>query len=114
MSNHQVNLNDVKVHIPQQDNGSNSRNNRGSAVAYTPRRSGSSDSERYWESPCCGKRERFQVNCVKFLTQYLMIIGLLCFFGVGLYQADTCEGSNLYQSLMLLIIGVALPSPSMK
>ena len=93
-----VSLDSVRAHIPHE-------------VAESPRRSG--DTEKYWTSPCCGRRERFQVNCVKFLTQYLMIVGLLIFFGVGLYQADDCTESNMYQSLMLLIIGVALPSPSM-
>lgn len=103
MNDHKVNLDDVRIHIPHREVGS-----------PKPRGSTNNDTERYWESPCCGKRERFQVNCVKFITQYLMIVGLLCFFGVGLYQSNTCEESNLYQSLMLLIIGVALPSPSMK
>ena len=95
-----ISLDDVRVHIPHEI-----------AESPRPRRSGSSE---YWESPCCGRRERFQVNCVKFLTQYLLIVGLLIFFAVGLYQADTCEDSNMYQSLLMLIVGIALPSPSMK
>ena len=99
MTDRQVNLDDVKIHIPHEI-----------ADSPRPRRS----SSEYWESPCCGRRERFQVNCVKFLTQYLLIVGLLIFFGVGLYQADTCTDSNMYQSLMMLIVGIALPSPSLK
>mgnify|MGYP001125129379 CR=1 FL=1 len=98
-----VSLDSVRVHIPHRE-----------AESPRPRRSGSSDTEKYWESPCCGRRERFQVNCIKFLTQYLLIVGLLIFFAVGLYQADTCEDSNMYLSLLMLIVGIALPSPSMK
>ena len=97
MSNHQVNLESVQVHIPHE-------------VAESPRRS----ETEYWTSPCCGRRERFQVNCVKFLTQYILIVGLLIFFAFGLYQADTCEDSNMYLSLLMLLVGIALPSPSMK
>ena len=94
-----ISLDSVRVHIPHEI-----------ADSPRPRRS----SSEYWESPCCGKRERFQVNCIKFLTQYLLIVGLLIFFGVGLYQAEDCTESNMYQSLLMLIVGLALPSPSMK
>ena len=113
MTDRQVNLDDVKIHIPHQDNCSNSTNNRDSTSSPRPRRSGSY-SERYWESPCCGRRERFQVNCVKFILQYIVLTGMLVFFSVGLYQADTCTDSNMWQSLVLLVFGVMIPSPSMK
>lgn len=67
--------------------------------------------ERYWHSPC---GHRYEVNCIKFIVQYILIVGLISFFSLGLYRADTCESSNLYQSLLMLIVGIALPSPSMK
>ena len=62
-----------------------------------------------WGSPCGA---RFNVQCIRFSTQYVLIVGLITFFAVGLYKSETCESSNMYQSLLMLVIGVALPSPS--
>ena len=62
-----------------------------------------------WKSPC---GTAWNIQCIRFSTQYVLIVGLITFFAVGLYKADTCESSNMYQSLLMLVIGVALPSPS--
>lgn len=93
---------DVKIHIPHEiaESPSNTR-----------RRSGSSEIERYWTSPCGG---RWSVQCIRFLSQYVVLTGMLVFFSVALYQADTCEETNLWQSLVLLVFGVMIPSPSVK
>ena len=99
-----VKLDDVRVHIPHEVSGS-----------PRPRRSGNSSNtepeERYWNSPCGG---RWSVACIRFLFMYSVLTGSLVFFSVALYQADTCESSNLWQSLVLLILGVMIPSPSVK
>ena len=63
-----------------------------------------------WKSCCLVMDKDFAM----FFTKYFMIIGLLTFFSVELHLSDTCEESNLYQSLMLLMIGVALPNPKLK
>ena len=96
-----VNLDDVRVHIPHQEIADSPR----------PRQSSSSDTERYWSSPCGG---RWSVQCVRFVSQYIVLTGMLVFFSVALYQADTCEETNLWQSLVLLVFGVMIPSPSVK
>ena len=65
---------------------------------------------RVWRSACieCDK------DFVVFVASYFILAGLLFFFGAGLWTAETCEQSNLYQSLMLLVLGVILPSPRLR
>jgi len=96
-----ISLDSVRVHIP------------GGEIVESPRprRSGSSEIEKYWTSPCGG---RWSVQCIRFLSQYIVLTGMLVFFSVALYQADTCEETNLWQSLVLLVFGVMIPSPSVK
>ena len=65
---------------------------------------------RVWRSACIEVDKDFVV----FAASYFVLTGLLTFFCVGLYKAESCEESNLYQSLLLLILGVILPSPRMK
>ena len=65
---------------------------------------------RVWRS-CCFECDK---SAFIFICSYIMLGCLLCFFGAGLWTADSCESSNLYQSLMLLVLGVVLPSPRMK
>lgn len=64
---------------------------------------------RVWRSACIEIDREFVV----FMSSYFVLTGLLTFFCVGLYKAESCEQSNLYQSLLLLILGVILPSPRM-
>ena len=109
MSNHQVSLDSVRVHIPGVEIAESPRPPRNSSPSNT-RRSGS-EIEKYWSSPCGG---RWSVQCIRFLSQYIVLTGMLVFFSVALYQADTCEETNLWQSLVLLVFGVMIPSPSVK
>ena len=96
-----VMVDDVKVKIPHSNPPPMLvRQSSSPAISPTP------DT---WNSPCGA---RFNVACIRFSTQYLLIVGLITFFAVGLYKSDTCENSNMYQSLLMLVIGVALPSPS--
>lgn len=62
-----------------------------------------------WRSCCLHLDREFTM----FITKYFMIIGLLTFFGYNLSQVEECSDKNLWQSLLLLVIGVALPSPTL-
>lgn len=63
-----------------------------------------------WRSCCLIMDKDFAI----FFTKYFIIIGLISFFAVELHISETCEASNLYQSLMMLVIGIALPNPKLK
>lgn len=65
---------------------------------------------RVWHS-CCLQCDK---DALVFICSYFLLGGLLIFFAMGLWTSDSCETSNLYQSLMLLVLGVILPSPRMK
>ena len=62
-----------------------------------------------WKS-CCFELER---EFTVFITKYIIIISLLIFFAVELHLSDACEDKNLYQSLLMLLIGIALPNPKL-
>jgi hypothetical protein len=64
-----------------------------------------------WRSCCLTMDKDFAI----FFTKYFIIIGLITFFAAELHiNRDSCEKSNLFQSLMLLLIGVGLPNPKLK
>jgi len=98
-----VSLDSVRIHIPHDVSGSPRPRRSDNSITYPE--------ERYWSSPCGG---RWSVQCIRFLSQYVVLSGMLVFFSVALYQADTCEDTNLWQSLVLLVFGVMIPSPSVK
>ena len=63
-----------------------------------------------WKSCCL----RLDKDFAMFATKYFIIIGLITFFSVELHLSLECEDKNLYQSLLLLLIGVALPNPTLR
>ena len=67
------------------------------------------DSKR-WKSCCLVMDKDFAM----FFTKYFIIIGLITFFAAELHLSESCEDKNLYQSLLMLIIGVAIPNPKLK
>ena len=81
-----------------------------SDVPVSPKNGNRRVRTRIWRSACIELDKDFVV----FISSYLVLTGLLTFFCIGLYNAESCEESNLYQSLLLLILGVILPSPRMK
>ena len=92
-------LDDVKVQVPPSP----------AAPPILVRQSSSHASDT-WNSPC---GTAWNIQCIRFSTQYVLIVGLITFFAVGLYKSETCENSNMYQSLLMLVIGIGLPSPSL-
>ena len=63
-----------------------------------------------WRSCCLIMDKDFAI----FFVKYFIIIGLISFFAIELHLSYTCENKNLYQSLLMLVIGVALPNPKLK
>lgn len=64
---------------------------------------------RGWRS-CCFNLDR---DFTLFFTKYLMLCGLMLFSGYNLSTASECVDKSLWQSLLLLVIGIALPSPGL-
>ena len=62
-----------------------------------------------WKSCCLTLDREFTL----FITKYLLMVGLIIFFGYNLSRVTECQDKNLWQSLLLLVIGVALPSPTL-
>lgn len=65
---------------------------------------------RIWRS-CCLRIDR---DVVQYFTKYFILIGLMAFFSVELHLSETCEQHQMYQSLLTLVLGIAIPSPSIK
>ena len=65
---------------------------------------------RKWKS-CCFYVDR---EVVVFSTKYFILIGLMTFFSVELHLSETCEDKNLYQSLLMLVLGISVPNPRLR
>ena len=63
-----------------------------------------------WKS-CCFYVDR---DVVVFFTKYFILISLMTFFSVELHLSIDCNDKQLYQSLLMLVFGVALPSPRLR
>lgn len=63
-----------------------------------------------WRSCCLTLNKEFTI----FFTKYFILIALMAFFSVELHLAVNCEDKSLYQSLLLLVLGVAIPNPKLK
>lgn len=67
------------------------------------------DDDHYEWRSCCLRCEK---ELVIYIVKYVIIFFLLAFFSFELHYANKCEDKSLFQSLLLLVIGVALPSSS--
>lgn len=65
---------------------------------------------RRWKS-CCFYVDR---DVVVFSTKYFILIALMTFFSAELHLSTTCEDKNLYQSLLMLTLGISVPNPRLK
>jgi hypothetical protein len=63
-----------------------------------------------WKS-CCFYVDR---EVVVFSTKYFILISLMVFFSAELHISTTCEDKNLYQSLLMLVLGISVPSPRLR
>ena len=65
---------------------------------------------RRWKS-CCFQMDK---EVVQYFVKYLILIGLMIFFGIELHLSKQCETDQLYTGLLSMVIGLALPSPRLK
>lgn len=65
---------------------------------------------RKWKS-CCFYVDK---EVVVFSTKYFILIGLMIFFSYELHIAEDCNDKNLFQSLLMLVLGISVPSPRLR
>jgi len=63
-----------------------------------------------WRSCCLELNRDFTI----FFTKYIILISLMIFFSFELHISKDCNDKSLYQSLLLLVLGVAIPSPRLQ
>lgn len=66
--------------------------------------------EKMWKSCCIVLDPEF----TQFFVKYLILVMLMVFFGIELHLSDDCHDRNLFQTLLSLCIGIAIPSPRLK
>ena len=63
-----------------------------------------------WRS-CCLTADK---NVVIFGSQMGVLTGLLIFSAAMLATAESCEASNMYLSLLTMVLGILMPNPRLK
>lgn len=66
------------------------------------------NSERKTWRSCCLTLDR---DFVQYVVKYTILIGLIIFFSLELHLSDNCEDKQLYNSLLMFVVGIAIPSP---
>jgi len=69
-----------------------------------------SEGRTMWKSCCLDLDKEFTMYFVKMF----ILIGMITFFAVELHLSVTCEDKNLFQSLLLLCLGIICPNPKLK
>jgi len=69
------------------------------------------DSERKTWRSCCLTLDR---DFVQYFVKYFILIGLISFFSVELKMSGSCEDKQLYNSLLMFVVGLAIPAPRLK
>ena len=62
-----------------------------------------------WTSCCI----RLDADFVMYMTKTVTLVSLISFFAYELSASESCEQSNIYQSLLCMVIGILIPSPRM-
>ena len=63
-----------------------------------------------WHS-CCFLVDR---DVVVFFTKYFILVSLMIFFAYELHISEDCNDKQLFNGLLMLVFGVALPNPKLK
>jgi hypothetical protein len=63
----------------------------------------------HWQS-CCMTIDR---RATRYFTQLGIAIMIITFCIVQLIRNETCESQSLYSGILMTVIGVMLPSPSL-
>ena len=69
------------------------------------------NSERKTWRSCCLTLDR---DFVQYTVKYTILIGLIVFFSLELHLSNNCEDKQLYNSLLMFVVGIAIPSPRLK
>lgn len=64
--------------------------------------------ETTWKS-CCLTIDR---DFTQFFVRYSIIVGMLIYGSYNLAVSKECQDKNLYQSLIMFCLGLAVPSPT--
>lgn len=64
-----------------------------------------------WRSCCFGDVNK---EAMMFFTQVIILFCFLCFCCFQLINVQSCEGQQLYSSLVTLVLGILCPSPRIK
>jgi len=64
-----------------------------------------------WRSCCFGDVNK---EAMVFFTQIIILFSFLAFCCGQLIRIETCEGQQLYSSLITLVLGILCPSPRIK
>lgn len=66
--------------------------------------------EHGWRSCLCDKKTDSRL--LKYCTTMLIMLIIICFCILQLANAETCEETTTYISLLTLVLGIAIPAPS--
>lgn len=66
------------------------------------------NSERKTWKSCCLTLDR---DFVQYAVKYSILIGLIIFFSMELHLAEDCNDKQLYNSLLMFVVGLAIPAP---
>ena len=69
------------------------------------------NSERQTWRSCCLTLDR---DFVQYAVKYIILIGLIIFFSLELHLAEDCNDKQLYNSLLMFVVGLAIPAPRLK
>jgi hypothetical protein len=64
-----------------------------------------------WRSCCFGDVNK---EAMVFFTQVIILFCFLIFCCFQLVKVESCEGQQLYSSLVTLVLGILCPSPRIK
>ena len=63
----------------------------------------------HWQS-CCMTIDR---RATRYFTQLAIAVMIITFCIVQLIRIESCEGQALYSGLLMTVIGIMLPAPSL-
>jgi hypothetical protein len=69
------------------------------------------EEKKVWRSCCFGEINK---DAMVFFTQVIILFSFLIFCCGQLVRVDSCEGQQLYSSLITLVLGILCPSPRIK
>lgn len=69
------------------------------------------EERKVWRSCCFGEVNK---EAMVFFSQVIILFSFLSFCCAQLIRVDSCEGQQLYSSLITLVLGILCPSPTIR